>query len=419
MLVLEAFKESKGMNWTEYAEAVVDAAKAHGINLPTIDPRTVSRVAKGQQNPGPKLQRALERAWGKPIDVLLSPYDPATPLTDSGSSSGLLTSHQQVLREAANRAREFSFTMPQLQNLSDIEEELRDLAVDYPVKPLIELINPLTSLQTRVFDIIESPRAPADGRQLFGLAGLIGGILAKASHDLGDPRSASSQAFTAYRCADEADSDAIRAWVCGLQSLIYYWDSKAKRSVDFARKGQQYARGTHMAVWLAASEARGEARLGNADAATTAIHSAQDALDAARSTYLDDFGGMLTFGPARTLYYAADAFAWMPGHDEAENYATAAVQAYSDPAEEEWAFGDAAGARCDLAIVRINAGELEGAAEAVAPVLDLPTEQRIGGIIKSVQRVQDSLRYAPDTAVRDELHDELETFTLTPLRMLP
>jgi hypothetical protein len=48
------------------------------------------------------------------------------------------------------------------------------------------------------------------------------------------------------------------------------------------------------------------------------------------------------------------------------------------------AFGDAAGSRCDLAVARIALGEIEGAQEAVTPVLELPADQRIRGVISSV-----------------------------------
>src|SRR5690606_4346967 len=59
-----------------------------------------------------------------------------------------------------------------------------------------------------------------------------------------------------------------------------------------------------------------------------------------------------------------------------------------------WAYGDEAGARADLSFARVSQGEVEGAYEALAPVLGLPVEQRTAGIVASVMRVHGALRQA-------------------------
>jgi hypothetical protein len=96
-------------------------------------------------------------------------------------------------------------------------------------------------------------------------------------------------------------------------------------------------------------------------------------------------------------------------------YAEQAVSAYEDPADPDWAFGDAAGSRADLAISRIYRGEVDGAAEIVEPVLALPAEQRINGIVHSLNRVNRALN---GTTSSDglELQQSIEYFTRTPLR---
>ncbi|GGW13475.1 hypothetical protein GCM10010501_17190 [Streptomyces libani subsp. rufus] len=56
---------------------------------------------------------------------------------------------------------------------------------------------------------------------------------------------------------------------------------------------------------------------------------------------------------------------------------------FSDPTSPTWAFDDLAGAQCDLALVRLFGGDVDGAAEAIRPVLDLPASHRNNGIIVS------------------------------------
>lgn len=136
-------------------------------------------------------------------------------------------------------------------------------------------------------------------------------------------------------------------------------------------------------------------------------------------TDLDGLGGILTFTEARAAYYAADALSWLPNHPESVGAAQEAVDAYADNTQDGWAFGDAAGARCDQAIIRIAKGEMEGAAESIVPVLELPRDLRIGGIVKSVQRVGAAADTASDGKAVDELRGQIEEFVARPLTMHP
>ena len=55
-------------------------------------------------------------------------------------------------------------------------------------------------------------------------------------------------------------------------------------------------------------------------------------------------------------------------------------------------------------ITRIANGELDGAADAIAPVLGLPAERRINGVVHSARRVHQALRQSgrADDAVVDD-----------------
>jgi hypothetical protein len=120
------------------------------------------------------------------------------------------------------------------------------------------------------------------------------------------------------------------------------------------------------------------------------------------------------------LYYAADALAWLPGEvDEAERYSREAVDAYTDQTHPEWAFGDAAGSQAAMAITRIANGELDGAADAIAPVLGLPAENRINGVVHSARRVHQALRQSGHADEARELQEEIEMFTRTPMKTFP
>lgn len=426
--LLEAIiREQRNLTWAEGAQAVERAATKHEGRSLSISARHLARLGKregGSTSPTPAISRALEYAFGHSVVALLSPYDPevmATALTTTPAPTPPEASDpKEALTLAASRAQEFAINLPGVADLTvdQVVDGVRDLAVAYPVRPLPELLGPLVNAQETVFGLLERPQRPSHGRQLYFLAGVVGGMLAKASHDLADPSAALTQSRTAFLCADQADHPGLRGWISGLQSLIAYWAGRPHEAIRYAQRGAAYA-GNTSSVWLASSEARAWAQLGNAEQTRDAIRRAEDAWPNVELDELDEFGGMAVFTRPRQLYYAADALAWLPGQSQAaKDYATQAVEAYADPTGQDWAFGDQAGSHCDLAVARIHSGELDGAAEAVGQVLSLPVEQRIGGVIKSVKHVHRALGNAPASDITTDLQEQIEAFARTPLRAI-
>jgi tetratricopeptide (TPR) repeat protein len=328
---------------------------------------------------------------------------------------------RQILGMAADRARRFALIAGQTnlnaESVDQLFDDVRRLARAYPQQPLPEILGDLVGTQDLIFTLLEGRQPPAQARQLYLLAGVVGGLLAKASHDLAEPHAALTQARTAFVCAETADHDGLRAWIRGLQALIAYWAGRPTESIRYAQSGTEYATraGNTASVWLPASEARAWASLGNAAEALAAIERGEQAWDRVRPDELDELGGTCTFGRSRQLYYAADALAWLPSQGQAaQRYSLQAVEAYEDTDSPEWAFGDQAGAHADLAVARIAIGQLEGAVEAVSPVLELPPQQRINGIVASVKRVADSAARSPLADASRGLQEEIEAFTRTP-----
>lgn len=424
--LLEALVRQRQLSWDEAARAVSEAAREQGERGLSLSSRHLARLARrerlGEARPNPATCRALQYAFGRPIEELLAPFAPGDLVVVSSRTIEPALNTSEVLTVAADRARRF---MSSLQTMSDesmalVQEDVRDLVRTYPTRPLTEVLGHMISIQDTVFTLLERPQRPTHARQLYFMSAVVGGLLAKASHDLADPHAALAQSRTAWLCAEQADHDGARAWICGLQSLIAYWARRPHDSIRYAQRGTEFAKraGNSSLVWLAASEGRAWGLLGHADQARAAIERAERAWSTVRVDEMDEMGGVATFSRARQLYFAADALAWLPDESTAaEEYSRQAVDAYNDPSDPDWAFGDAAGSRTDLAIARLHRGEIEGAAEIVAPVLALPAEQRINGIVHSVNRVGRALD-GTASARGIELQQEIENYTRTPLRTL-
>jgi hypothetical protein len=211
----------------------------------------------------------------------------------------------------------------------------------------------------------------------------------------------------------------MQAWIRGLQSMIAYWAGQHQAAARYARSAQPSASRTSgtARIWIASLEARASAALGDGEGAQAAIRRAEEGWNMMLPDDLDEYGGIMTFTRPRQLYYAADAMVWLPaGTVDSEAAAESALESYENAEPNVRSFSDEAGTRSDLAIARLGRGELEGAVEALAPVLDLPTAQRINGIRTSMMHVHEALRSASYRGLTEasELREEIEGFCQSP-----
>jgi hypothetical protein len=392
----------------------------------TISARHLRRLASGERSgTTPVTRRILQAMFGRPIDELLHPPTGVDAPSRPAPGSDGLAVQKEVLGMAVERARRFGIVAGQTNlsqgSIEQFADAVHELAAAYPQQALPRLLHDVVAIQEALYTLLEGRQQPNQTRQLYFLTGVVGGLLAKASHDLADPHAALAHARTAFLCAENADHPGLRAWIRGIQALVAYWADRPLESIRYAQSGSEYAaRGHNTAeVWLAVSEARAWGAVGNAAEARASIERAERARDVVQPDEVDQLGGLCTFGRSRQLYYAADALTWLPGEVEsAARYATEAVAAYRDTSSAEWAFGDQAGSHADLAMARIGGGDLEGAVEAVEPVLELPVDQRMNGIITSMTRVHKALGASPLSTEARDLQERIEMFTRTPLRSI-
>lgn len=422
------------------ATAVQLAADEHDSRLRTITvaERTFQNWKSGAVKSLPRADqcRVLERLFGHPVGELFAKAPAAVATTEPRGSSLVLpprnlevvqlTPGQDLkgqLEMAARRAQRFGEFAEASgvgsNTIENIQFELQRLATDYTQKPLASILGDLIDVQDATFQYLENRQRPEQARELYLLAAIGTGMLAKASHDLGDPKSAMTHARTAVICAENAAHDGMQGWIRGLQSMVAYWAGQHQTAMKYARAGQPYAgRSSGTArIWLSALEARACAAMGDVEGTQVAIQRAEEAWDLTLPDDLDQYGGILTFTRPRQLYYAADAMVWLPSDAvDAEAAADLALGAYEEAPSVIRSFSDEAGTRTDLALGRLAHGELDGAVEALGPVFELPTERRINGIRTSMMHVHEALRTATFRQVpgASDVREQIEDFCQTP-----
>jgi len=268
--MLEHLLLQQDRTYEEAAKDFLVLARSLGESA-TISSRHLARLARGERSgagTNPATRRVLQKMFDRTIDELLRPWASSTDLdvlTPAATGNLLVLSgddERRVLAMAAQRARKFALIAGQSATGAEVIDQLHDdvhrLAVAYPQQPLSHILADLVDTQDTIFTLLEQRQRPQHARQMYFLGSVVGGMLAKASHDLSEPHAAMAQARTAYLCADNADHDGLRAWLRGLQSLVSYWARRPQEAVRYAQSCGDFAlrAGNTTAVWLPMNEAR-------------------------------------------------------------------------------------------------------------------------------------------------------------------
>jgi hypothetical protein len=418
----------------EIVEGFVRCAREHSEDA-ALSLRTLRRWMVGdvQTQPRPAQRRVARRYWGFAMhELLASPTRETTVpqaselaiVPDRVDAALSIKALERQITMSARRAARFT-TYAETHNIgTEAIEQLRHdvvgLANAYMREPLTTIMGDLIELQDIAFGFLEGKQKPAQTRDLYVLASVVTGMVAKASQDLGRFHDAMTLARTMYVCADNADHLGLRAWARGLQSLIANWAGRPQEALRLAETGSAIA-ADHtgsVTVWLAAQAAVAAAQCAGGNETQSAIARAARCRDSVQPDDLDLIGGLFTFSLAKQHYYAAEAYVLLGDADEAaEREALEAFELYEHGPPEDRSFRAEAGVKADLALARIHLGQLDGAQEALAPVRP---ERRTDGIVISMGRVRRALleQRCIDSHAARELRDEIEAFCRVPAAAL-
>jgi tetratricopeptide (TPR) repeat protein len=298
--------------------------------------------------------------------------------------------------------------------LEQLDADVRRIATDYVHVPPLPMFAEMLRVRNRIYGLLEGRQKPASAAQLHLLAGVLCGLLANASTDLGYRDAAAEQASAAWAYGDIIGHDGLRAWTRGMQALIEYWSGRPQHAVRLAQSAGRYADSATARVRLHSIEARAWSLLGDAREASRCMGAASDAREsAAAGDYLhDEVGGVFGFADTKNHCYAGAAYIHLGQADAALEAASRAVELYAAGPAAQRSYGAESLARVDMAVACLLKQRLDGAAESLAPVLAIPAGLRIAQLGDRMADVQARLAGAEFSGAQEarDLRDQIDNF---------
>ncbi|GHD34829.1 hypothetical protein GCM10010313_81740 [Streptomyces violarus] len=304
------------------------------------------------------------------------------------------------------------------QSISDTTiEELRDqvitLARQYHRLAPVKAFDDADALRLDVGHHRDRTHSPAQLQALMILSGQVAAILSSAAFDLGYLRHARSFARSAVKYGESTRFAPLLAFADGSLSYIAYHAgdrteavAKAERAITHGGLGDVAERR------LRAIQARAYAHLGDIESARRAMLLAEDTGRDRVDELHDEVGGEFGFSHERLAMSNATTALVIGDSAMAETAGRRALTLLEQQPQESQSAHVRGGAAADVAMARLLANDVEGAAEALTPVWEIPRDQRMTGIVVRTAQVQRHLSqptyHRAGAAV--ELRERIEDF---------
>jgi len=294
--------------------------------------------------------------------------------------------------------------------VEQLHADIERIAQNYLRVPTRPLFDRSRAVRDRAFRLLAGRQPPKQSRDLYAAGGWAITLLAWMSVDLGRPDVAESHTRTAWACAEAADHDELRAWIRATQHTAAFWQDDFARAAAHARDGLQYASGTS-ALFLASAVAVDLARAGRTE-------DARRALDAAKRLTVEatgsEPGGPFLCTPERAEGIWSDAHLALGEARHTAAHADRGVSLFEASPHVLRNLGSERMVRLQQAKARLALGQLDGAVEALDPVLSTPLEYRVRPLIHRIGEVAAlTTPYARDPVART-LRERIRDFAYRP-----
>ncbi|WP_254398738.1 DNA-binding protein [Streptomyces sp. AC602_WCS936] len=395
-------------------DRTADEVVGKGTNNPTCSERTVFRWRAGKTRPeslSADTRRVLQAMFACDVAALFAP-----PPAEDSQSPAFNLEHEinMTARDAQDDASATAAASVSDTSLDQLTDDVASLARAYASLPPMEVFRRGRALQEELQSQRDRTQVPTQQQRLLELTGQAMALLAAAAFDLGSFDNARRLARAADLYGESARFKPLRAYADGILAYIAYFTGMPGEAVSKARRAQTYGGlGDVARRRLLAIEARAHGYLGDTDSARQALQLSLAAESGARDDLHDGVGGEFGFTPERLAMSSSSTALLIHDGEQAEQSARQALDLVGQRPQASRSAHVLGGAAADLAMARLLANDVEGAADALTPLWDIPGDQRATGVLVRTGQIQQFLAqpvYRSSTLPR-ELRDRVEDFT--------
>ncbi|MEU6379523.1 DNA-binding protein [Streptomyces sp. NPDC046909] len=364
--------------------------------------------------PGPEACAVLERMF--PGYTAQQLFAHPSEVIDSQVPAYDLDLEERIAM-TANDAHESADATAGMSISDNTVEELHDqvvtLAQRYHRLAPVRAFEEADALRTRVEDQRDRTQVPAQLQALMILSGQVAALLSAAAFDLGYLRHARTFARTAAMFGETTRFSPLRAFADGSLAYIAYHAgnhteavTKADRALSYGGLGDVAQRRLH------AIQARAYAHIGDISSAQHAIRLSEEVGRDRVDELHDTVGGEFGFTVERLAMSNSTTALIIGDSGQAEAAARQALTLHGQRARDAQSAHVLGSAAADLAMARLLADDVEGAAEALAPVWEIPSDRRMTGIVVRTARIQRHLSRPTyhGAQLAGQLREQIEDF---------
>ncbi|MDQ0990735.1 DNA-binding protein [Streptomyces sp. V3I7] len=386
----------------------------HNPNNPTCGETQFRRWTGGKLIglPASEACQILEAMWpGYTAEQLFGPPpagDPQAPAFD------LEERVQMTAREAHDGADATAAASISDNTIDELRDQVVTLARRYHSMPVVRAYEAADDLRQELERQRDRTQVPIQQQTLMILNGQTAALLAVAAFDLGYFPSARTLARAAAVYGESTRFAPLQAYADGTLAYIAYHSgepnealSKAKRALSYGGLGDIAQRRLH------AIAARAYAHLGDIASARRAIQLSKEGSRDIRDELHDAVGGEFGFSEERLHMSNSTTALLMDDAEQAEVEASRALALLAEGTQDGQSTHVRAKAAADLAYARLLASNVEGAADALSPIWEVPADKRSTGIVVRTARIGRHLARPQyhGSQLPTELREQIEDFT--------
>lgn len=298
--------------------------------------------------------------------------------------------------------------------IDELHDQVVTLARAYHRLAPVRAFEEADALRQEVERQRDRTQAPAQLQALMILNGQVAALLSSAAFNLGYLRHARTFARTAALFGESTRFAPLRAFADGTLAYIAYHAgdnteavAKAVRALSYGGLGDVAQRRLH------AIQARAYAHLGDIASAQQAIRlSGETGRDRVDELH-DAVGGEFGFTAERLAMSNSTTALIIGDSGRAEAAARQALTLLEQRSREDQSTHVRGGAAADLAMARLLGDDVEGASEALTPVWEIPSDQRMTGIVVRTARIHRHLSRPTyhGAQLPGQLRERIEDFT--------